>query len=86
MYAVHMRSLTPTEARKNWFRLLDDVAAGEVIEIRRGAHRIVLRSEPYLDDQTPSPDYSGLIAVQKSDQAAQWGWEWNDEGLSPTGP
>ena len=82
MYAVRMRSVTPTEARKNWFRLLDDVAAGEVIEIRRGSSRIVLRCEPVGDDEVP-PDYSGALQVNNASGADTWGWEWSEDGLSP---
>lgn len=77
-----MKSLTPTQARKNWFRLLDEVADGEVVEIRRGEKRIILRCER---SESPSevPDYSDLIQGDGIDQADQWGWSWDEENLDP---
>lgn len=86
MYGVHMKSVTPTEARKNWFRLLDEVASGEVIEIRRGLKRIVLRCEPLPNEAVSHPDYSDLIAAANAEQADLWGWDWDDHGLLSTGP
>ena len=86
VYSVHMKSVTPTEARKNWFRLLDEVASGEVVEIRRGASRIVLRCEPLPEEPCSAPDYSLLITAPDVEQADQWGWDWNDDGLVSTGP
>ena len=82
MYGVHMRSWSATEARKNWFRLLDEVAAGEVVEIWRDSKRIVLRCEP-LEEAAPAPDYRALIKSDAADQADQWGWSWDeDSGLT----
>ena len=78
-YTVHMKSVTPTDARKNWFRLLDEVAAGEVVHIRRGGKLIVLRCEDHeLESET---DYSGLIGGSSVSKADQWSWDWDDEGL-----
>ncbi len=74
LYIVHMKFITASEARKNWFRLLDDVAGGEVVTIRRNNKRIVLslekRRKPVL------PNYRGLIAGKDLDNADKWGWDW----------
>jgi hypothetical protein len=36
LYIVRMKRVTASEARRNWFRLLDEVAAGAVVVIERG--------------------------------------------------
>ncbi len=76
---MHMKSVTPTDARKNWFRLLDEVAAGEVVHIRRGGKLIVLRCEPAELESVI--DYSGLIGGSEVSQADQWSWDWDEDGL-----
>ena len=80
-----MKRVTASEARKNWFRLLDEVAAGEVVCVDRGGRRILITR----DDAEPAadriPDYSDLLVVPSPDDADRWGWEWSEEGdLEPT--
>lgn len=82
MYSVHMKNVTPSQARKNWFRLLDEAVAGEEIVIERNGHRLVLRKEEA--PQTAVPSYQGLIQAHRGDEADTWGWEWTPEGLLPT--
>jgi antitoxin (DNA-binding transcriptional repressor) of toxin-antitoxin stability system len=80
-----MKRVTATEARKNWFRLLDEVAEGEVVLIeRRGARLRLALAEP-AEPSEKTPDYRGLIRVPDVDSADQWGWEWDgsSEGLRP---
>jgi hypothetical protein len=79
MYSVHMKNVTPSQARKNWFRLLDEAVAGEEIMIERNGHRLVLRKEEA--PQTAVPSYQGLIRAHRGDEADTWGWEWTPEGL-----
>lgn len=77
-----MKRMTATEVRKHWFRLLDEVAEGEVVLIERDGARLVLQmAEPR--DSSKIPDYRGLIRVPDADEADQWGWEWDGspEGL-----
>lgn len=86
MYIVHMKRVTASEARRNWFRLLDEVAAGAVVVIERKGKRILLRREEgegavYAD----VPDYSSLLRVREPARAVEWGWEWGPEGeLEPS--
>ena len=90
MYTVHVKRVTATEARKNWFRLLDEVAGGEVVLIERDGARLVLQLAEQEEARTKTPDYRGLIRVPQAEEADQWGWEWDGspEGLRPrrTGP
>ena len=83
MYNVRvMKRVTASDARRNWFRLLDEVAGGEVVEIERNGKRIVLRREDRKSRSKRTPDYSGLITVPDLDQLEDWTWEWDpDEGL-----
>lgn len=84
MYTVHMKRITATEARKNWFRILDEVLGGEVVTIHRKGRRIVLRmEEPGALEWDPAPDYADLLRVEDGDRADQWGWEWDGGDLKP---
>jgi hypothetical protein len=74
-----MKRVTASEARKNWFRLLDEVAEGAVVCIERGGRRIVLRREPEEDRGTAIPDYSSLLQVPEPASADQWRWSWSAE-------
>lgn len=87
MYIVHMKRVTASEARKNWFRLLDEVAQGAVVCIERGGRRIILQREPESDEEIKPPDYSSLILVPELDRADEWGWSWSEEEgtLEPEG-
>jgi antitoxin (DNA-binding transcriptional repressor) of toxin-antitoxin stability system len=83
-----MKKITATEARKDWFRLLDEVAAGEVAVIERNGRRLRLAREEESSASPDVPDYSALIRAQALDEADQWGWEWPGgadswEGLLP---
>jgi antitoxin (DNA-binding transcriptional repressor) of toxin-antitoxin stability system len=82
-----MKRVTASEARKNWFRLLDEVAQGEVVCIERGGRRIILRREPDVSQEATLPDYGALLQVPDLDQADRWGWSWSeDDGmLEPEG-
>jgi antitoxin (DNA-binding transcriptional repressor) of toxin-antitoxin stability system len=78
-----MKRITASEARRNWFRLLDEVAQGEKIVIeRRGRHIVVLCED--LEEVNPkkgTPDYGALLQVPDADQADQWSWNWLEGGL-----
>jgi hypothetical protein len=85
---VHMKRVIASEARKNWFRLLDEVAQGAVVCVERGGRRIVMRwEEPEASDAAALPDYDALLQVSKVDEADRWGWLWSEEtgALEPEG-
>ncbi len=71
-----MKHVTASEARKNWFRLLDEVAQGQVVALERNGKRIVLRSEEDEAAPTKVPDYRPLLRVPEADAADGWSWEW----------
>ena len=75
-----MKRVTASEARKSWFRLLDEVAAGEVVVIERKGRRIVLRGESPLPADSDLPDYGGLLLASGADRADEWRWEWKGPG------
>lgn len=79
MYIVHMKRVTASEARKNWFRLLDEVAQGAVVCIERGGRRIVLRREPERAAEGELAEYDALIRVPHLEEADRWGWSWSKE-------
>lgn len=83
LYIVHMKRVTASEARKNWFRLLDEAAAGEVIVIDRKGKRLVLRKEKADRKKPGLPNYRDLLEVLQADNADAWRWEWAPEGLIP---
>lgn len=72
-----MKRVTATEARKNWFRLLDEVAGGEVVLIERRGNRLLLKLDERKGSSARIPDYRELIRVPDADEADQWGWEWD---------
>ena len=77
LYNVHMKRVTASEARRNWFRLLDEVAAGAKVVIERAGRRIVLQREG--DAASDVPDYRSIIRSQDVSRADEWGWDWGGE-------
>lgn len=81
MYIVRMKQVTASEARKQWFRLLDEVTAGEVVVIPRRGYRVVVRlEEATLEREGEESDYSRLLRVPEADRADRWSWEWRAPG------
>ena len=73
-----MIRMTASEARRNWFRLLDQVLEGEVVTILRHGRRIVLRLEETPDETAASEGgYGDLLQVPDLDQADTWSWSWD---------
>ena len=80
MYIVHMKRVTASEARRNWFRILDEVAAGEVVVVERNGRAIQITRAPGAECVREVPDYSGFIrAPEGANDADRWGWEWSPE-------
>jgi antitoxin (DNA-binding transcriptional repressor) of toxin-antitoxin stability system len=75
-YIVHMKCVTATEARRNWFKLLDEAANGEVIAIQRNDKKLILKAQKR---RPRIPNYKGLIGGNVDD-ADTWGWEWKGPG------
>ena len=72
-----MKKVTASEARKRWFRLLDDAASGEVIAVERKGRRLVLRREgPNERGKVAARTYRRLLRVQNVDEADRWSWQW----------
>lgn len=76
LYNVHMKRVTASEARRLWFRLLDQVLDGEVVVISRRGKRIVIRREEEAGSRVKLPDYSRILQVREPDAADTWGWDW----------
>jgi len=77
-----MKKVTASEARRQWFRLLDEAAQGEVIVLQRRGRRLVLRREEVGKTKALRPDrgYRRLLRVPRIDQADRWSWEWQAAG------
>jgi hypothetical protein len=72
-----MKHVTASEARKNWFKLLDEAARGEVIAIQRDDKKLILKAAKTKSRQ---PNYKKLIQFPDVDDAHTWGWEWKGPG------
>ena len=85
LYIVHMKRVTASEARKYWFRILDEVASGTAVVIERKGHRILLQREEPAAASREIPNYSELIRVPDAERADEWGWRWpgEEEELEP---
>lgn len=75
-----MKRITPIEARRYWFRILDEVVAGVVFVIERNGARVILHREEAISPNTGTApaDYTHLLKVPDADLADAWGWQWND--------
>jgi hypothetical protein len=78
LYIVHMKNVTASEARKHWFRLLDEALRGEVIAVQRKGHRLVLRREEVANSRNAkgARQYKRLLHVPDAEKADRWSWEW----------
>ncbi len=76
-----MKRVTASQARREWFRILDEVVAGEVVIVDRKGRSIQIRRLDLPSDTRAVPDYSGILAVhENAADADRWGWEWADDG------
>ncbi|MBX3167681.1 MAG: hypothetical protein KF760_09725 [Candidatus Eremiobacteraeota bacterium] len=75
-----MKHYTSSEARTHWFKILDEVAAGETVAVDRNGRRILLCCEETAP--LSIPDYHGILLVDSPDEADRWTWDWEpDSGL-----
>ncbi|MBV8202149.1 MAG: hypothetical protein JOZ15_16135 [Acidobacteria bacterium] len=75
-----MKAVSATEARKHWFRLLDEIVAGEVVVIERAGSLIELHRREAPTEPKELPDYSDVLRVPDLDHADRWHWEWREPG------
>ena len=73
-----MKKVTASEARKHWFRLLDEALQGEVIAVQRKGHRLVLRREEpnHTGNGKGARQYKRLLRVPRADELDRLSWEW----------
>ena len=71
LYVVRMKHITASEARKNWFKLLDEASHAESIAINRNGKSLVLRLETRKKRQN-IPNYKKIIQVPDADNADKW--------------
>ena len=81
-----MKKVTASEARRQWFRLLDEAVQGEVIVVERNGHRLVIRRDDAgkAREAPRASRYARLLRVPRADEADRWSWEWKPGGgLAP---
>lgn len=73
-----VKSVSASEAKKRWFRLLDKALQGEVIAVERRGQRLVLRREDAspVKNGNSTRQYKQLLRVPRSEEADRWSWEW----------
>jgi hypothetical protein len=80
--------MTASDVRRNWFRVLDEVLAGETIAVERHGRRVILRADDTREATAaaPAPDYSRILRGNV-EEADSWSWDWPgpEDDLSPTG-
>jgi antitoxin (DNA-binding transcriptional repressor) of toxin-antitoxin stability system len=85
LYNVHMKQVTASDARKNWFRILDEVASGQIVVVERHGRRIVIQRQSERPARGGAPDYATALRTTEADNADTWGWTWRESGaLRPT--
>jgi hypothetical protein len=87
MYIVHVKRVTASDARRDWFRLLDEVAGGAVVSIERGGETILIQRSPARRARARAPDYSEVIRAPAVEHADNWTWAWPgpEKDLEPDG-
>ena len=75
-----MKRVTASEARRHWFRLLDEILDGETVVIERKGRRVVLQREKATRAlSADAPDYARVLRVPDVEHADTWSWDWNGE-------
>jgi hypothetical protein len=72
-----MKHVSASEARRNWFKLLDEAVKGEVIAIQRDDKKLILKLQK---GKAKTPDYTKLIDFPDVDTADLWSWDWKGPG------
>ena len=58
-----MKRVTASEARTGWFRLLDEVVAGEIVCVKRGGFRVLIQRQFEAAPDADLPDYGRILRV-----------------------
>ena len=82
VYIVPMKQVTASEARKNWFRLLDEVVDGEVVSIPRTGKSVLIKLDEKKDIKLGqiAMDYRDVVQASNVNDADRWRWQWDEEG------
>lgn len=82
VYIVPMKQVTASEARKNWFRLLDEVVDGEVVSIPRKGKSVLIKLDEKKDIKLGqiAMDYRDVVQASNVNDADRWHWQWDEEG------
>ena len=72
-----MKTVTASEARRHWFQLLDEAAAGHVIAIDRNGTKLVLRSDKRRKAKATTRKFLSGDDIENADR---WGWAWDSAG------
>lgn len=78
-----MKRVTASEARRHWFRLLDEVAAGQTVVVERNGRRIVIKRQAERVRERV-PHYRAVLRGP-ADEADAWTWEWTAPGKLKAG-
>ena len=81
-----MKRVTASEARKQWFRLLDEIVAGEVVIVERKGRQVEMscKEGTSATGKERTPDYRSVLNAPDADRADEWGWEWQAPPQSMT--
>ncbi len=73
-----MKRVTASEARKQWFRLLDEIVAGEVVVVERKGRQVEIscKEGTSATGKERTTDYRSVLHALGADRADEWGWEW----------
>ena len=77
---IFMKQLSATEARRNFFHLLDEAARGHPVFIEKRGVVIRMTRERKSDRKSFSGfDYKPYFKGETLDDADRWSWDWNPE-------
>ncbi len=77
MYTVHMMRLNATEARQEFFRLLDAVEQGESVIVERKGVRFQLALVPAASASAPT---SPVAVCDPEVLSGEWTWKSDEDG------
>jgi len=79
VYTVHMKHFCATNARYNFFKIIDTAASGEPVIIERNGISLELRKLSPRKKASKKISYKGLIKGGL-DNADCWSWKFDKSG------